>query len=187
MPYKDIEKRREYSRNYRSSHIEKALKYEAEWRNKNREKVRIKNLEWKRANPEKVKNEYKKYYLKNKDVINIKAKKWASRNRELINMKAKIRENKNPEKTIRTRRNFHLKKKFGITVEQYDEMLIKQNGVCEICGGTNGKKNFSVDHNHKTGKVRGLLCDHCNTGIGRLMEDISILQNAILYLRKYND
>ena len=63
-------------------------------------------------------------------------------------------------------------------------MLAAQDGKCAICGttSTGNRKAFHVDHDHKTGKVRGLLCSNCNTGIGNLRDDIGLLNRAIEYL-----
>jgi hypothetical protein len=69
-------------------------------------------------------------------------------------------------------RRHHLQRFYGITLEQYNEMFEKQGGVCAICGAkpskVNGtkKKHLHVDHDHKTGKVRGLLCVTCNVKLG---------------------
>lgn len=73
-------------------------------------------------------------------------------------------------------------KKYGITPEDYDRML-KEQGGCAICGATEpgGRgKNFHVDHCHSTGRVRGLLCHHCNVGIGMLRENF---EDAAKYLK----
>ena len=56
--------------------------------------------------------------------------------------------------------------------------------VCMICHKTDRRK-LGIDHCHETGKIRGLLCDNCNKGIGNLQDDIEILNNAIKYLRQY--
>lgn len=80
-------------------------------------------------------------------------------------------------------RSAMLLRKYGITIEQYEEIYNHQEGKCEICG-----KFFpvlAVDHNHATGQIRGLLCRDCNAGFGLLKEDIEILNNAIVYKRKY--
>jgi hypothetical protein len=67
-------------------------------------------------------------------------------------------------------------------------MLLKQNDCCAICKRHKSevtvkrKNHLCVDHNHSTGKIRGLLCDKCNRGIGLLCDDIDILKNAIEYL-----
>ncbi len=81
-----------------------------------------------------------------------------------------------------------LKKKYGITIEQYNRMLIEQNNSCAICGKDADKchNGLYVDHNHATGKIRKLLCRDCNVGIGHLMEDVLILRKAIEYLETIN-
>jgi hypothetical protein len=66
-------------------------------------------------------------------------------------------------------------------------MLLEQHSVCRICGTDNpgGRgKVFSVDHDHQTGKVRGLLCHHCNVGLGNFKDSIDILKKAISYLEE---
>lgn len=83
-------------------------------------------------------------------------------------------------------RNKHYKKTYGITLEEYDQLLEAQGGGCAICGAkesTRGRR-LGVDHNHETKKVRGLLCNHCNSLIGFAKDDTYILQQAIDYLRK---
>ena len=81
-----------------------------------------------------------------------------------------------------------LRESFGLSLEQYQEMHDRQEGKCAICGQPEtqlreGKvKALAVDHCHKSGRIRGLLCSDCNTGIGKLKEDLKILQSAIRYL-----
>lgn len=65
-------------------------------------------------------------------------------------------------------------------------MLEAQGGVCAICGGVTGYKRLTVDHNHTTGKVRGLLCDLCNRALGNVKENTELLRQMIVYLRRYN-
>jgi hypothetical protein len=83
-----------------------------------------------------------------------------------------------------------LRDSFGITLEEYNSMLDAQSGVCAICNQAethkrNGKlKALAVDHDHKTGKIRGLLCSDCNTGIGKLKDSRKILLSAAKYLKK---
>lgn len=85
-----------------------------------------------------------------------------------------------------------LKYLFGITLDDYNELFNKQNGVCAICGKpetvkscySNNIKKLSIDHNHITGQVRGLLCDRCNRLLGYAKESIQNLQNAITYLKR---
>ena len=83
----------------------------------------------------------------------------------------------------RSSHNYHLKKTYGITIEEYDQLLSAQNGVCAICGGGTSKRHFAVDHNHRTGQVRGLLCARCNGGLARFMDRIENLIAAANYMR----
>jgi len=71
--------------------------------------------------------------------------------------------------------------KYKISPEQYDELLTKQGGACAICGEV--KNKYVVDHYHKTGKVRGILCSACNVGIGNLKDSASLLEKASKYIK----
>lgn len=75
-------------------------------------------------------------------------------------------------------RKAHLRRNFGITLEQYTEMLVKQGGVCAVCGGLNPTptRRLAVDHDHKTGKIRGLLCGPCNLHLGKFEDSIWLAQ-----------
>lgn len=88
-----------------------------------------------------------------------------------------------------TIRDKNLRQKFGIGLEEYAELLKAQGGACDICKSSNpGRKDrthFCVDHDHETGKVRGLLCYTCNFGIGGLKDSVEILTSAIAYLKKH--
>jgi len=88
-------------------------------------------------------------------------------------------------------KNSCLKKSYGIDLFQYKELLARQGGVCAIClqkeniidSRTKEFKQLSVDHDHVSGKVRGLLCHNCNRAIGLLKDDVNKLQRALEYLR----
>ena len=73
---------------------------------------------------------------------------------------------------------------FGITLKEYDKILEKQDGGFKICGTKipRGSGRFHIDHNHSTGKIRGLLCSSCNVGLGHFKDDIETLAKAITYL-----
>jgi Recombination endonuclease VII len=79
-------------------------------------------------------------------------------------------------------RNTDLKAKYGMTIEDYNAMHTRQNGRCAICGTSEEK--LVVDHDHKTGQVRELLCHLCNAMIGCAREDIAILTSAVAYLQR---
>ena len=93
----------------------------------------------------------------------------------------------NEDKQAHTRYKYKLKKR-SMTFDDYDNMLAEQGGVCKICGCEDPAQHkrkvnfFSVDHCHKTGNVRGLLCDACNNGLARFKDDPSILRRAAEYL-----
>lgn len=78
-----------------------------------------------------------------------------------------------------------LQRVYGITLEIYDEMLAAQGGVCLICHRAPRNKKLAVDHDHKTKKVRGLLCSRCNWGLGKFNENSAFLQRAADYLRQH--
>lgn len=84
------------------------------------------------------------------------------------------------------KRNQDLMEKYNMTIEDYNSLLESQNGKCAICGkdncGRSDHKYLYVDHNHQTGKVRGLLCASCNAGLGQFKDNISYLKNAVKYL-----
>lgn len=88
----------------------------------------------------------------------------------------------NREKFLDQRKNWHLKRVFGITLDEYRGMLKKQNEVCAICLKKDTGKMLAVDHCHKTKVIRGLLCQKCNRAIGQLDDDIQRLNRAIGYL-----
>jgi hypothetical protein len=92
-------------------------------------------------------------------------------------------------KGIISSRRAHLKRMFGITLEQYETKLIEQNYGCSICGKPemNSKnKVLCVDHNHTTGQIRGLLCGLCNSGLGKFLENKQLLLNTIKYIEKWD-
>ena len=88
----------------------------------------------------------------------------------------------NPERWNELVRRGHLKHQYGITPENYTQLLLGQGGVCAICSAPPGVKRLGVDHDHKTGRVRGILCDLCNTAIGQLGDSPQRLYRAAEYL-----
>lgn len=84
---------------------------------------------------------------------------------------------------------YSLKTDTGITRQQYEELFAQQDGVCAICSKiasvTDPNKKLAVDHNHKTGFVRGLLCHKCNLALGYLKDDVELFEKAIYYIKNY--
>lgn len=79
-------------------------------------------------------------------------------------------------------RVYYLKKLYGISVSDYEKMLKSHNNGCWICGSKPKKRRLAVDHSHKTGKVRGLLCMRCNRGLSWFSDDPIKLKSAAAYL-----
>ena len=98
-----------------------------------------------------------------------------------------------PGLQLQTARKSFLKKRYGLTLEEYQAMWDAQRGVCAICGAVETSKPFangatsslSVDHNHSTGEVRALLCNRCNRGLGMLGDNLVLLRSVVTYLEKY--
>jgi hypothetical protein len=81
-----------------------------------------------------------------------------------------------------------LQRLYGITLEDYSRMLENQGGGCAICGSTVGdgkRRKLFVDHDHVTGKVRGIICNKCNFGIASFRDNPELMQNAIEYIRQW--
>ncbi|MFI7702530.1 endonuclease VII domain-containing protein [Nonomuraea sp. NPDC049480] len=76
-------------------------------------------------------------------------------------------------------RNYHLKRRYGITEDDFERMLAQQGGLCAICRAVPGT---FVDHCHRTGRVRGVLCFNCNNGLGHFGDNLVLLELAALYL-----
>jgi len=103
---------------------------------------------------------------------------------DIANKKTK---EKDPQKYAEMRRKNKLKKKYNLTLENFNVLKIKQKSSCAICKNKLKIGNGThVDHCHKTGDVRGLLCNSCNRGIGYLQDSIEILKSAVNYLKKYS-
>lgn len=111
-------------------------------------------------------------------------KELIKRDPEKLKARKKREYIKNRERYIDT----EMKYKYGISLEQYKEKLKNQNHVCEICKNPNdSKRRFHVDHCHTTGKVRDILCNHCNRLIAACREKEEILLSSIKYLQKHNN
>jgi hypothetical protein len=114
-------------------------------------------------------------------------KKWHADNRDYANGKYAERYAANPEKRKAATRNSVYKRKYGLTIAEYDAMVAAQGGRCAICEADRpgGMGRWPIDHCAKTGKVRRLLCNACNPGLGFFKHDIALLQRAINYLKAF--
>lgn len=128
-----------------------------------------------------------------------KEKEWRERNREVIRERNRewAKNNPRPRRTTPEKDWAQaLKRKYGLTVEQFDQMWSEQEGKCAICksemeppqfgrGRGGPARGVVVDHDHETDEVRGLLCRLCNVGLGSLGDSLTTLQSAVAYLEKY--
>lgn len=89
-----------------------------------------------------------------------------------------------PERRKRDR-NKWLKDRYGITLTEYEEISDEQGNRCGICGNKPGKYPLNVDHEHKSGYIRGLLCQRCNRGLGLIGDNLVRAELAVEYLRKF--
>lgn len=104
-----------------------------------------------------------------------RAVKWQTKNPE--------RKKELCDRWHRDHPHHHLLKSYGVTPEEYERRFSEQNGLCAICKLNLPK--LAIDHDHRTGKVRGLLCRKCNAGIGMLGDSFERLLKAASYLRKH--
>jgi hypothetical protein len=110
-----------------------------------------------------------------------KRKEYAQRRRDKIE--------KDPtyaEQQKRSKRNSMLKAKYGITLKEYEALLVVQDYGCAICHRKEGTRPLHVDHDHGTGKVRGLLCHQCNWYLGTIESGPNILSNFLSYIDKHH-
>jgi hypothetical protein len=147
--------------------------------------IQLINKQYRKINPDYDKNKSKEWYYSHLKERNQYNKKFKNRDN--------MRRREDYKNNFSKYKEQHLKSAYGISLEDYFNMLESQNGVCAICGKEEMRINpktkkvhlLSVDHNHATGKVRGLLCMKCNPGIGNFQENVGLLQNAIEYLKKF--
>lgn len=126
------------------------------------------NREYRKTRPEYAAGRYeaqREWYQRNKEGMRAKARE-----------KAAAAQSANPD--FRTAR--YRETTYGISPEDFELMVLTQNNQCAICGKT--MRKVHIDHDHHTGKVRGLLCPGCNTGLGKMGDSIAGLRAAIAYL-----
>lgn len=151
---------KEYKRIYRQNNKEKINKYKEKYREENKENLREYYKKYRMENADKKKEQDKKYREANPDKVRKNSLAYINRNKEALEEK-------------------RIKRVYGINKTEYQEMLERQEGKCAIC---KKKEKLVIDHDHESGKVRGLLCTRCNTAIGYFLDDIESIKSAISYL-----
>jgi hypothetical protein len=186
---------------------EKSRAYAREWHEKNRDHIRANakiRYHQDRLDPEKVRvraEQRRLWRIKNNIEIRERERKYKQKN--LLKLRAEENERKRRDRVARgpgwqkqqerygrpdvkaAIRAKRFLKVYGITLEQYDDILASQGGGCAICGVKPGNKHLAVDHCHKNNVVRGLLCHRCNAAIGLLKDMPGLCIRAATYLRLF--
>lgn len=126
--------------------------------------------EWRKKNPEKLKEQKKRNYYKYQERAKQRSAEWYYKNKDRS-------------------RNAALQRKYGISLEDFDQLRKDQNYSCFLCNTheEERKQSLVVDHNHNTGQARRLLCTSCNVGIGMLKDSPDLLRKAAEYLENKGD
>ena len=135
-----------------------------------------------------------KRYVEQKDKLKVQLKKYKEGNKEKLEVASLLWKKNNPDKVKQYQRTSNLRKNFGLSMDEYEQMLAMQNNLCAICEKpetfihhqTKETARLAVDHCHKTNKVRKLLCKSCNTALGLFKDDIGVMENAVQYLKDHN-
>jgi len=154
---------------------------------------------WAEKFPEKVREAKRKTRIKHREANAARRRAFRAANRAKVDAWKRAWEAANPElvsmqrvrrriKAMNASINGGLRLNYGITLERFNEMNEAQGGVCAIClqnRPTSRIKRLVVDHDHKTGGIRGLLCHRCNCGLGYFADDVNLIRRAIDYLERY--
>lgn len=120
-------------------------------------------------------------YASDPETAKARVKRWQAENREQ-HLATQRKRRSRPEVKARER-DLYLRRKYGMTMAEYDALLERQGGVCAICGRPpRDDISLHVDHEHETGAIRGLLCFRCNNAVGDFDDDPVVLQRAGDYL-----
>lgn len=143
------------------------------------------NRLWRLKHPEKM----KQYSIKYAGRYSDQQREYRQKQRAKYKEYAVRYRKENPEKCSRYRRKYDLKRKYGMTLEEYEHRFQEQHGLCDICGESqkNLKRQLHVDHNHTTGNPRGLLCSNCNHSVGCFERDPLFFDKIKKYLEKWKN
>lgn len=173
----NVEHIKEYRKQYRQKNKDKFKVWDKEKYQKRKETIlenqrnnRVPYKDWPEERKEKVRENNRKYYQQRKQQRNDCNKRYRWENGEKIAI---------------AKRKHWLTYRYGISIDEYENLFNLQNGVCLICHKPENRPNkkLAVDHDHATGKIRGLLCDKCNRALGYFDENIESMKEAIKYLQ----
>jgi hypothetical protein len=120
---------------------------------------------WNKRNPEKAREHKRRYRTRHPE---------------------KVWQFANAEGRKQARAKWRLRNRYGLSLEDYASLLLAQDNRCVICDSSFSTETPYVDHNHITGKVRGILCATCNMGLGSYKDSVILLEKAISYLRRFS-
>lgn len=161
------------------------------------EEIKARKKEYQKVYRAENREKTKAYRTANREKINAQNKAWADKHREELNARKRALYAANPEKYNARLRAWHaanperrrfqrLKDRLGMSQQEYEVLFDSQGGACAICKNLNWNgKTPNVDHDHITGKIRGILCHNCNTALGRIMDDPKIAQAMGDYIKKF--
>lgn len=176
----------------------KVLEAQKKWRTANPERRASYAREWRKKNPDKAAATARKSRQNNRASLAARMKRYREKNAERLKAadKARREREKGPiadrnrrwrqanKERVQARSRAKQLSAFGLTADQYDAMHAAQGGLCAVCSKPQpGKRRLAVDHCHRTGVVRGLLCTGCNSAIGRLGDSVTGLLRAVRYLK----
>ena len=168
-----------YYKKYFDANKEKIKQRTKQYRKDNAEAIKIKKREYYDKNILMFKEKGRKRYLKEKETLLAQRREYYKKN---IVKEREIRRLYRLKQTKDTLKSYQIKK-YNLTIEDFKNLLEKQQGKCYICKGSSmPNKNLAIDHCHETGKVRGLLCHMCNRGLGYFKDNVNLLHDAINYL-----
>lgn len=143
--------------------------YLSEWKAHNAEHVQETQKQWRKANAESLQRYEKERYAADAEVFRAKTRAWTAAHPEAP-------------------RANHLRSSYDMSLDEYAYLLDRQNGACATCRlFCEANKVLSVDHDHATGNVRGLLCNKCNVALGCVRDNPTTLRNLAEYLEKHLD
>lgn len=168
---------------------------------KNREREIIRARAYYKANREKVLAKARAKYEANREKFIAKSRSYCAANREQRAVAARSYYKENRDRTLAAKRAYYeanrnkklayarvnqLRRAYGLTPETLAQMVSAQGNKCAICSlEFSLDRKVCVDHCHKSGRVRGALCSTCNSGIGHLKDDASVVRRALAYLEKF--
>jgi hypothetical protein len=173
------ESKRAYMMAYRAANAERLRAYDRSYKKSHADQIRATQQRYKAANYERLCVEKREWYYRCAEDPEFR-KKCVERTKAFAR--------KYPERHASVLRNSALKRNFGINSKEYQCLLEAQGGGCAICGDTvvggGSRKNLCVDHDHASGRVRGLLCNNCNLGIAFFRDMPAALRKAAVYVSR---